>query len=212
MIDRSLTLHLALLCSQSYRRDPACRAYELCETVEHGTDDATVFWRPGRLVVAVRGTELVDGRGPIGRFREWLYNLAFRPVRWGLYDVHVHRGFLANFKGLWDRVMNTRPYEQHIMSNDQVIYTGHSRGGAIAQLAALYESPALVTTFGAPRVGGRSFVERCREQGLRHRRIVNALDVVPRLPPPLWYRHYGDAYRASWTGTHRIDDYVEALT
>lgn len=203
--------HLARLCSQSYRRQPACAAYELCETVHYGTDDATVFWRPGRLVVAVRGTELADGRG-LARFREWLYNIAFRPVHWGLCDVHVHRGFLAHFRGLWDRVMNTRPYEQHIMGDDAVIFAGHSRGGAIAQLAALYEPAGLVVTFGSPRVGGRSFRERCREQGVPHLRVTNGLDVVPCLPPPLWYRHYGEHYRASWTGTHQVGHYVDALS
>lgn len=211
-VQRRLARHLAALCSQSYRTQPEVDGYELIETVHYNTDDATVYWRPGRLVVAVRGTEVAGDTGPLKALVEWFYNLTFRPERWALVDVHVHRGFLAHFRGLWDQVVQTDAYERHVMSDDEIIYTGHSRGGAIAQLAALYERPDLVCTFGSPRVGGRSFVERCREQSITHWRVVNTLDLVPHLPPGIWFRHYSNPkFRASVTGTHPINQYREAL-
>ena len=39
-----------------------------------------------------------------------------------------------------------------------------------------------VTTFGAPKVGGRRFVKECKRVNLKHTRVVTAQDKVPKLP------------------------------
>jgi hypothetical protein len=99
----------------------------------------------------------------------------------------------------------------------QVFVTGHSLGGALAHLytGALLlslsaKSPAATCfegcyTFGEPRVGGQIWVTRV-EQALRNvkgpggvaaedrfKRVVNTLDIVTRIPPPLGeiYQHPG---------------------
>lgn len=203
-VDPYIARHCAKLAAESYQTTPEYYDYHMVESVSYGTDDATLFWRPGRFVIAFRGTDTAS---------EWLWNVMVVPERWRLFDVEVHGGFFAHFIGLWDKLTATATYKRHRdQSDDQVIYTGHSRGGAIAQLAGLYTKPDLVCTFGSPRVGGRSFRAVCERSGIRHWRIVNTLDVITRLPLPIWYRHYGLKYRASWTGTHTINDYIGALS
>ena len=80
-------------------------------------------------------------------------------------------------------------------TGDKPIYlTGHSMGGALALVASaalgadpeLGDRVAAVYTFGAPRVGQRSFSQIVKAP---HYRIVNSGDLVP-LVPPTWLRSY----------------------
>ena len=59
--------------------------------------------------------------------------------------------------------------------------TGHSMGGALAQLAAWYHPPRAVYSFGAPRVGDAGFAARMASVPIY--RLVNGRDVVADLPP-----------------------------
>ncbi|OCQ99973.1 hypothetical protein BCD64_02515 [Nostoc sp. MBR 210] len=76
--------------------------------------------------------------------------------------------------------------------NDTALYiTGHSLGGALATLAAykslVYEKSFYITalyTFGSPRTVQQALAKKIAQKfdGRSHR-IVNGIDVVPRLPP-----------------------------
>lgn len=76
--------------------------------------------------------------------------------------------------------------------------TGHSLGGALAQIAAAAlerDTLAACYTFGSPRVASAGFdaLVKCP-----HYRVVDDWDLVPAVPPPspAWlggYRHTGDA-------------------
>ena len=78
--------------------------------------------------------------------------------------------------------------------------TGHSLGGAMATLAAAVCAPLeqgnlkALYTIGSPRVGNFSFAKHLNGQRDYQRyRIVNAADIVPRVPMSMFfYKHAGD--------------------
>jgi len=69
---------------------------------------------------------------------------------------------------------------------------GHSLGGALATLYGLHrsEQTTAVYTIGAPRVGGITLATEGEER-IRLYRLVNDNDIIPRLPTPPFYRHFG---------------------
>ena len=82
-------------------------------------------------------------------------------------------------------------------SNAMVTVTGHSLGAALATLLAIDMSanttfPTGLYTLASPRVGDLTFHNLFNHVVPNAYRIVNRLDVVPQLPPPLFYFHVGD--------------------
>lgn len=75
-----------------------------------------------------------------------------------------------------------------------ITMTGHSLGGALALLSAFHVAscgvnksagatiPVSVISFAAPRVGNEAFKHRLEEAGVKALRVVNANDVVPKVP------------------------------
>lgn len=105
----------------------------------------------------------------------------------------VHRGFKREVDDLWPLL------EEHLTEPDDrdLWFTGHSLGGAMAQIAAgrcrLSTIPAIpeaVYTYGSPRVGTRTYIDHA---GVEHVRWVNNNDLVTKVPP-VWlrYRHRGN--------------------
>ncbi|XP_058085637.1 phospholipase A1-Ibeta2, chloroplastic-like [Magnolia sinica] len=67
--------------------------------------------------------------------------------------------------------------------------TGHSLGAALALLAAdelstcfPHMPPVAVFSFGGPRVGNRGFADRIKANGVKVLRVVNAQDVITKVP------------------------------
>ena len=84
--------------------------------------------------------------------------------------------------------------------SDLIHLTGHSLGGAVTTLFALYlmehepsMSPASVYTFGCPRIGNKEFSLYCDSFiGDRLFRFMNHTDFIPDLPPQSFgYCHTG---------------------
>ena len=75
-----------------------------------------------------------------------------------------------------------------------VTFTGHSLGGAVAQLAALMctHASGCSISFGAPRVGDTGYAAAVRAQGREHTRYVLERDVVPKLRLHAKLVHAGD--------------------
>lgn len=144
-------------------------------------------------VLAFRGTEvLTPGDSPL-KFgdvaRDWLIDARFARVAFA--DAgRVHGGFAAALDALW-------PALEPLLATPRIWWcTGHSLGGALAALAAVRlqlkgQQVAGVVTFGQPRCGDRAFASRFGALPLL--RVVNACDLVPRLPPPaLGFEHAGE--------------------
>ena len=102
---------------------------------------------------------------------------------------------------------------------------GHSLGAALATLYVAANSrlrqptdvPSL-WTFASPRVGNATFARRFDSLGLKSWRIVNALDLVPKLPV-LGFQHvateeeYNSGFEVRWTlgCWHSLDTYLHLL-
>ncbi|MEO0456762.1 MAG: lipase family protein [Cyanobacteria bacterium P01_A01_bin.114] len=139
--------------------------------------------------------------------------------------VKMHRGFISAYLSVRDLI------HQHVQSSSATQYriTGHSLGGALANLCAIdlqYNFGTNIAveayTFGAPKVGNQAFVDSYNRRVPDNWRVVNGWDVVSGLPRR-WqgYRHVDQAIKLkrkfSWriiTGSfedHRIDKYIKAL-
>lgn len=146
-----------------------------------------------RLVIAFRGTDDTD---------DVLYNARFSTEQ-GALGARVHSGFRMALKNVWGDV------EPVILATDKnVLFTGHSLGGALALLAAarvleMGRRVEGVVTFGQPRVGKGKFA---REINLRMQsrvfRVINFVDPVPRVPLAIQgYRHAGRRWYYDDNGT-----------
>ena len=116
----------------------------------------------------------------------------------------VHQGFYQQFTSLKAQVKNhiEKYYQEknhNIRSNyavhKKIIFTGHSLGGALATISALYFSylyPDLMIyciTLGSPRVGDTQFVKLFNQRIPHSYRYVNDNDPVPCLPTPWRFQH-----------------------
>ncbi len=141
---------------------------ELCCFAAAGSSYAVLARASRYAVLAFRGTEADD-------IEDYLTDGDFRFAAAG--GVAVHRGFLAALNQVWPQLEG--PLAE-LPGDVPLCCTGHSLGGALAQLAALRVQPDLVCTFGAPRVGDRSFAAALAD--LPVCRVENCCDIVPNLP------------------------------
>ena len=155
--------------------------FELLETFSK--EDTQAFLAVRRTdkvaVLAFRGTETTSPADIKTDLR-----LGFRVSGRG----HVHEGFDSAFAVVKEDIaealndlesttagQGSAPYKVYI--------TGHSLGGALAVLAATAfgrDSIAACYTFGSPKVGDGQFGDDIK---IPLYRVVNAADIVPRLPP-----------------------------
>ena len=158
--------------------------------------DAAYLWRSGdEVIIAFRGTlpynsGAQDPDAQALSLEDWLNDANFAPQA----DPElgqVHKGFRDSFYALWPAIQGQIKIWQAAGKLDagaKVYVTGHSKGGALAMLAAakLRADQLLpvteVDTFGAPRVGGADFAARYAALGVNGIRYENQDDVVPHVP------------------------------
>ncbi len=157
--------------------------FDLVQTFSAGCTHAFLARAPGLAVLAFRGS---------ASFEAWESNLDARlvPLHGGPPGLLVHEGFQADFEG----VRAAAEAAVAGLPDDLPLYvTGHSMGGAVAQLAAAAlegRRVAAAYTFGSPRVATRAFDALVR---VPHYRVVHDRDLVPGVPPAAaGFRHTGD--------------------
>ena len=122
--------------------------------------------------------------------------------------VRVHTGFFQAYWPIRDTLFAT--VQRYLRTKPRPVYvTGHSLGGALATMAtaelanhedaAVRDAISACYTFGAPRVGDRTFDQYVKVPLYR---VTNGIDVVPVLPPFfLGYRTAGDTRYFGEAGT-----------
>eukprot|EP01120_Amphizonella_sp_Union-15-10_P008464 TRINITY_DN3050_c0_g1_i1.p1 TRINITY_DN3050_c0_g1~~TRINITY_DN3050_c0_g1_i1.p1 ORF type:complete len:286 (-),score=24.37 TRINITY_DN3050_c0_g1_i1:96-953(-) len=145
---------------------------------------AYLGWIDTTIIIIFRGTVELS-------LKNWVTDLEF--ARLDPYPpnptVAVHKGFYDGYlrlrDGLHAAFQQALTKCQHC---DQVMFSGHSLGAALAELALvdlrkLSSLPFSIYTFGCPRVGNPSYVQYFT--GLvngQSFRLVNNADIVPHLP------------------------------
>lgn len=185
-MDLALTRHLAGLARTVYLPEPeaalpAGRAYRLDPFATRGFRGLAVS--DGHAAyLAFRGTKGGLGEPGERRLAAWATNLDFTQVARDGY--RVHRGYGREIEESLDDI--ERLARLHGAARRPLWLTGHSAGGALAQLAArrLAERGVPVAgaiVFSAPRVGDRAFAASFPVPLWR---IESRHDIVPHLPLP----------------------------
>ncbi len=131
------------------------------------------------------------------RIRLPKYSLEKRIMEYFDDKILVHAGFQRAYQSL--RLEMLRQVEKALADLNEkvtVVFTGHSMGGAIANLAALdfkFRNPAQkvqVVTFGCPRVGNYAFSRMVRKiiGSDNYVRVAHWFDLVT-YTPPIGYTH-----------------------
>ena len=124
------------------------------------------------------GFAVLSFRGTTQNIADWKTNLDIEKTALG--TGKVHKGFLTAFRAI-EKIV--RGDVAKLSAGGYPIYlTGHSMGGALAIIATKLiadDSTGACYTFGSPRVGTYGFDDKIKTPIYR---IVNANDVVPRIP------------------------------
>ena len=97
-------------------------------------------------------------------------------------DVQIHSGFLSQYRSIEKEIKENLAKEE--LDGYQLFITGHSLGGALAIIATkclANDTAGACYTFGSPPVGTKDFDRDIKTPIYR---IINHVDIVPRLPNP----------------------------
>ena len=211
MVSFTLIKDLAKLCNLAYCNQDKIQESYVCRPYHCSNDDA-VFYHcsepkfitsdndcqlymcnyDNKLITWFRGTESMQ---------DVLIDLNFFRTEFDLpndnsKNILVHQGFYNQFNSIFDKMDNNINHYVNSKNNDkELIFIGHSLGGALATLGACYYSikyPKIKTscvTFGSPRVGNNEFAKLFNKNVTESYRFVNDNDPVPCLPSSLRYKH-----------------------
>jgi len=154
---------------------------------DHNIDAALVGTTDDGVVVAFRGT-LPPGFDMPALF-DWLQDFFAEPRTVPGMPGQVHSGFDDSVNAIWDMVAKKAAAQLKASGSNTLYVTGHSKGGAMATLAAMrfhndsaFPTPT-VNTYASARAGDKAFAE-AYDKTISQTSFENHLDVVPFVPPP----------------------------
>lgn len=144
-----------------------------------------------KLIIAFRGT---DGDDTLeGSILDWINNFLAIQVPFPYGPGNVHEGFLSAADSLKEDMLRKTEELYGKLAGKyetaEIIVTGHSKGGAVANIMAAilseihngkYRDKIAVYTFGAPRTGDELFADKYGS--LNYFRYEAFLDIVCHLP------------------------------
>jgi len=141
-----------------------------------------------QIIVSIRGTvesaasNLAEDADILPRVAAWLGNPKVPS------NVLIHPGFFRAWKVIRTGIFNGIASARNQYNFNDIIFTGHSLGGALATIAALdyWVATGMVTkvvTFGSPRVGNYYFARFFEKIfTVNSFRFVNHNDFIPHMP------------------------------
>ena len=154
-------------------------------------DAALVGETATEIIVAFRGTLPPNADSPDKKqvLLDWLSDFDAVPTPGADLPGLVHQGFLTALDALWKDVSGA------IVAGKPLYFTGHSKGGALACLAAARwakqnagQRPPLVTTFAAAKPGDAAFQQTYDRIVPHSVRYEFQDDIVPHMPPGVEFR------------------------
>jgi triacylglycerol lipase len=112
----------------------------------------------------------------------------------------VHEGFWKAYDSVKNEVNSL--LEDQTYSGYDIVVCGHSLGGALATLCAIYlplVNKVSCVTFGSPRVGNDKFVKIFSNRKIDYFRFIHDNDAVP-MVPSVNYKHCGNQIRLDDNG------------
>ncbi len=199
----SLTGRLLCAARQSYQivGDGPVPAAPNSDQIGYGTPDgfavgparidaALVGEADDGIIVAFRGTLPPDSPNHGQVILDWANDVDALLVKdpSGL-PGRVHKGFLDALDALWPKIEPVIRKRSNDSAAKPIYVTGHSKGGAVANLAALRlrttlpGATVIVGTFAAARPGDGAFAKAYNAAIPHSARYEYADDIVPHLPP-----------------------------
>ncbi|KAF7065440.1 hypothetical protein CFC21_071543 [Triticum aestivum] len=197
--DRLLVAHCAALSFPSASRSPTSAASASFQ-VHHASHPypcaAFVFQPTWSAAGWMPSSPDAGGRAPFGDAEvDPALFPSLRSVGSGV-PARASAAFVAAFRGLLDGSPLQTEVSKAVAEEKRVVFTGHSSGGSIATLAAIWflenctrrgsvnQAQPFCVTFGAPLVGDNVFNHAVRREGwsqcILH--FIMPLDIIPRIP------------------------------
>jgi len=167
-------------------------------------DAALIGQTASETIVAFRGTLPPTPDSPDKKqvLLDWLSDFDAILVQGDQLPGLVHQGFLGALNALWSDLSRSVPVGK------PVYFTGHSKGGALANLAAARwasenagKTPPIVTTFAAAKPGDAHFQTAYDKLVPHSLRYEYQDDIIPHLPP-------GAEFRAMFAKVPLFNDFI----
>lgn len=196
MTDFDKIIKVAELCKHVYTHTETTEELGILgmRDFSNGFDYGCVYINENTLYVVIAGTNDRD---------DWASNIkAVKRADW--YGMSGHRGFIQGARALEQLMLDViNDYQGR-----DLIFAGHSRGGAIALLLAMAAEHhhrhwnSTCITFGQPRISSGAQTRLGYRNG-KLIRVVNGSDAVPRYPK-IGYGHAGTCLYLH-DGKHLVD-------
>ncbi len=143
------------------------------------------------VTIAFRGTDADVKNGWI----DWVQDFVAVPTQSNEFPGKVHLGFKIGLLTIFDSMKKEVIKQLNSNENKKLYVTGHSKGAALATLAAYLFSQDKeiinilnsnekieVIVFASPRTGDETFKSEYEKQAINHTSYQSFLDIVPHLP------------------------------